>query len=97
MKTKILIFVIGLSFLSVGKADDHGEALPTDMSMIETDSGTFMSSELTIANEFPFSDAVLAGNTLYLSGMVGTNEGGELVKGGIEEETHSIFRQLKSH
>ena len=61
MKTKILIFVIGLSFLSVGKADDHGEALPTDMGMIETDSGTFMSSELTIANEFPFSDAVLAG------------------------------------
>lgn len=97
MKTKILIFVIGLSFLSVGNPDDHGKALPTDMSMIETDSGTFMSSELTIANEFPFSDAVLAGNTLYLSGMVGTNEGGELVKGGIEEETHSIFRQLKSH
>ena len=96
MKTKILLFVIGLSFLSVGKADDHGEAQPIDMNTIETDSGTFMSSELTIANEFPFSDAVLAGNTLYLSGMVGTNEGGELVKGGIEEETHSIFRQLKS-
>ena len=56
-----------------------------------------MSSELTIANEFPFSDTVLAGNTLYLSGMVGTNEGGELVKGGIEEETHSIFRHLKSY
>ena len=38
MKKKILLFVIGLSFLSVGKADDHGEAQPTDMKMIETDS-----------------------------------------------------------
>ena len=96
MKTKILLFVIGLSFFSVGKADDHGDAQPTDMKMNETDSGTFLSSELTIANEFPFSDAVLAGNTLYVSGMVGTNEVGELVKGGIEEEAHSIFQQLKS-
>ena len=96
MKTKILVFVIGLSFSSVGMADDHEKTQPTDMNIIETDSGTFMSSELTIANEFPFSDAVLAGNTLYVSGMVGTNEAGELVKGGIEEETHSIFQRLKS-
>ena len=36
MKTKILLFVIGLSFLSVGKADDHGESQPTEMKMIES-------------------------------------------------------------
>ena len=57
----------------------------------------FYSSPETLNQGFPFSDSVLVGNTLYLSGIIGTDLEGNLVTGGIEPETHAIFRQLKAH
>lgn len=43
-----------------------------------------------------FSDAVLAGGTLYVSGLVATDEHGEVVGAGdVVEQTRQIFRNLK--
>ncbi len=44
-----------------------------------------------------FSDAVIAGRTLYVSGLVATNEAGEVIGAGdVVEQTRQIFRNLKS-
>ena len=45
----------------------------------------------------PYSQAVLAGNTLYVSGQIALHpETGELVRGSIEEETHQVMRNLQA-
>ena len=38
------------------------------------------SSEQTIKQDFPFSDAVKVGNTIYISGMIGEDDDGNLVE-----------------
>jgi 2-iminobutanoate/2-iminopropanoate deaminase len=43
-----------------------------------------------------FSDAVIAGHTLYVSGLVATNQAGEVVGAGdVVEQTRQIFRNLR--
>lgn len=42
----------------------------------------------------PFSPAVIVGNTIYLSGMIGV-ENGELVSGGIVAETKQVLENIK--
>ena len=43
-----------------------------------------------------FYDAVIAGHTLYVSGLVSTNERGDVVgEGDVVEQTRQIFRNLK--
>lgn len=43
-----------------------------------------------------FSDAVIAGDTLYVSGLVATDERGKVVgEGDVVEQTRQIFRNLK--
>lgn len=45
----------------------------------------------------PYSQAVQAGNFLFVSGQVAINpENGELNIGTIEEETHQVMRNLKA-
>lgn len=42
-----------------------------------------------------FSDAVIAGNTLYVSGLVATDEAGNVVgEGDVVEQARQIFRNL---
>jgi reactive intermediate/imine deaminase len=43
----------------------------------------------------PFSQAVRVGNTIYLSGMIGT-EGSGLVPGGIQPETRRTLENIRS-
>lgn len=60
--------------------------------------GSSYSSALTQEKNFPFSDVVQTRSGLvFLSGLVGTDAEGELVKGGVESQTHAIFRQMTSH
>ena len=43
-----------------------------------------------------FSDAVVAGDTLYVSGLVATDEHGDVVgEGDVVEQTRQIFRNLR--
>ena len=45
----------------------------------------------------PYSQAILAGNTLYVSGQIPINpETGEVVSGGIVPETKQVMENLKA-
>jgi 2-iminobutanoate/2-iminopropanoate deaminase len=45
----------------------------------------------------PYNQAVLAGNTLYISGQIALNaQSGELMMDTIEEETHQVLKNVKA-
>jgi 2-iminobutanoate/2-iminopropanoate deaminase len=44
----------------------------------------------------PYSQAVRAGNWLFTSGQIALDANGQLVAGGIEEQTHQVFRNLQA-
>ncbi|HEX6550735.1 MAG TPA: Rid family detoxifying hydrolase, partial [Gammaproteobacteria bacterium] len=45
----------------------------------------------------PYSQAVRAGNTVYLSGQIALNPAnGDLVQGGIDAEARQVFENLKA-
>lgn len=43
----------------------------------------------------PFSDGVIAGNTLYVAGQEGTDDANKLVAGGIAAETKSALENIE--
>ena len=45
--------------------------------------------------DFPFSEAVLVGNMLYLSGQIGIDSSIKLVSGGITAETQKVMENIK--
>jgi len=45
-------------------------------------------------SSLPFSEAVVVGNMLYLSGQLGTDSSGKLVPGGIEPETRQALANI---
>ena len=74
------------------------DSAATDIVNTETPAGQFYSSQLSLDQGFPFSDIVETnGGLIFISGLVGTDESGELVTGGLEAETHAIFRQMKTY
>ncbi|BBH23351.1 2-iminobutanoate/2-iminopropanoate deaminase [Paenibacillus baekrokdamisoli] len=42
----------------------------------------------------PYSQAMKIGNLLFTSGQIPLTASGELVEGGIEEQTHQVFKNL---
>ncbi|WP_314002703.1 RidA family protein [uncultured Paenibacillus sp.] len=44
----------------------------------------------------PYSQAMKLGNLLFTSGQIPLTPGGDLVQGGIEEQTHQVFANLKA-
>ncbi len=42
----------------------------------------------------PLSDAVRFGDLLFISGMVGMDDAGSVINGGIAAETHQTFRNI---
>ena len=45
----------------------------------------------------PYSQAIISDNTIYTAGQIGLDpETGNLVEGGIEEQTHQVLRNLTS-
>ncbi len=44
--------------------------------------------------ELPFSDAVVAGDFIFISGMCGFGTDKEIVPGGVAQETQQIFNDL---
>lgn len=99
MKLKSLLLILSLIF-STSLFAAHHENSNNNVKLIETKTtaGSFYSSKQTLAEAFPFSDAVqTAGNFVFLSGLVGSGMDGALVEGGLVPETHAIFRQMQSH
>ena len=57
----------------------------------------YIVSEQTAALNLPFSDAVQVGDIIFMSGTLGvTSAKFKLVEGGITQETHQIFANMKS-
>ena len=50
---------------------------------------------LSSANNLPFSDGIVAGNTLYISGQQGLDASGKLVSGGIGPETKTTLETIQ--
>lgn len=44
----------------------------------------------------PYSQAIKLGGLLFTSGQIPLDASGTLVQGGIEEQTHQVFRNLKA-
>lgn len=44
----------------------------------------------------PYSQAIRVGNLLFTSGQIPLDAEGKLVEGGIEEQTHQVFRNLQA-
>ena len=94
---RVLITTLLLACLgsTVAAAEDSAA---TDIVNTETPAGQFYSSQLSLDQGFPFSDVVeTTGGLIFISGLVGTDETGELVTGGLEAETHAIFRQMNTY
>ncbi len=50
---------------------------------------------LSSAKGLPFSDGVIAGNTLYIAGQEGEDEAGKLVPGGIAPQTKAALDNIE--
>jgi 2-iminobutanoate/2-iminopropanoate deaminase len=91
---RLLLNTLLLTFL--GSATATAQDAATDIVKTKTQAGQFYSAQLSLDQGFPFSDIVeTTGGLVFISGLVGTDETGELVPGGLEAETHAIFRQMK--
>jgi len=42
----------------------------------------------------PYSQAILAGNTLYVSGQIALSQDGQMINESIEAETHQVMHNL---
>ena len=56
----------------------------------------YINSQENIDSGYPFSEAVIGDNIVYLSGKVGRLPSGELIKGGIEAETTQTLKNIES-
>lgn len=56
----------------------------------------YINSQQNIDNGYPFSEAVIVDNIVYLSGKVGRLPSGILIKGGIEAETLQTLKNIES-
>ncbi|MEY9096845.1 RidA family protein [Paenibacillus sp. RC84] len=44
----------------------------------------------------PYSQAVQVGNLVFTSGQIPLNAEGQLIEGGVMEQTHQVFRNLQA-
>lgn len=44
----------------------------------------------------PYSQAIKYGNLLFTSGQIPLDTNGQVIEGGIEEQTHQVFRNLSA-
>ena len=67
------------------------------MSCQQNQSPSYNLSKRNIDSKTPFSDAVIFGNTLYLTGQIGKDHTtGKIVEGGIEAETRQALENIKA-
>src|SRR5580658_8306088 len=50
---------------------------------------------LSTSRDLPFSDGIIAGNTLYVAGQEGTDDSGKLAAGGIGPETSAALDNIQ--
>jgi 2-iminobutanoate/2-iminopropanoate deaminase len=96
---KFILFVA--SFLVGFSACQHKQQTHTENSFPHS-SDSIMSKKIILTTDAPapigpYSQAVLAGNTLYVSGQIALNPNtGDLVNANIEQETAQVMNNLKA-
>ena len=71
-------------------------ALLTPFYIFSQDDIKYINSQDNIDNGYPFSDAVIVSDIVYLSGKVGRLPNGKLIKGGIEAETLQTLKNIET-
>ena len=71
-----------------------GVALTTAVSWQLTQAQEHKAINLSNARGLPFSDGIIAGNTLYVAGQEGTDDTGKLAAGGIGPETKAALDNI---
>jgi len=66
------------------------------LSMTKKQSLQVVSTELAPAAIGPYSQAIKLGGLLFTSGQIPLDASGQLVEGGIEEQTHQVFKNLEA-
>ena len=94
----MLLLLTTLLLTCLGSTSVSAQDASTDIVKTITQAGQFYSSQLSLDQGFPFSDIVETnGGLIFISGLVGTDKTGELAPGGLEAETHAIFRQMSTY
>ena len=70
-------------------------ALTTVSAWQRSDAQEHKAINLSNARGLPFSDGVIAGNTLYIAGQEGADEAGKLAAGGIGPETKATLDNIE--
>ena len=92
------LFALALISTLMCATATQAEDTASTITQTDTSAGSFYSSAPSLEQGFPFSDVVTTpGGLVFISGLVGTDESGELVPGGLEAETHAIFRQMTAY
>jgi 2-iminobutanoate/2-iminopropanoate deaminase len=87
MKTRFRIFILFL--LAAGLALTIAPAWQTGYAQERK------AINLSPTRGLPFSDAIVAGNTLYIAGQEGTDDSDKLVTGGIGPETKASLANIE--
>ena len=88
MKKMIIAILIMTSSCEGTRTDNYNNKPSTQID--------YHVSENTKKLDFPFSDATIVNNVIYVSGQVGNIPGSnELVKGGIKEETRQTMKNIE--
>ena len=56
----------------------------------------YLNSAEHLLKDYPFSEATIVNGVIYVSGQVGTLPNGDLIEGGIEEETIQTLKNIES-
>ncbi len=69
----------------------------SDMNTLSKTKIEYFTSDQTVNIDFPFSDATIVNNIIYVSGQVGNIPGtSDLVEGGIREETKQTMKNIEN-
>jgi 2-iminobutanoate/2-iminopropanoate deaminase len=72
-----------------------GLALITGLAWQSSDAQEHKAINLSPTRGLPFSDGIVAGNTIYVAGQEGTDEAGKLAAGGIGPEAKAALDNIE--
>ena len=56
----------------------------------------YINSDEHLTNDYPFSEATIVNDIIYVSGQIGSSINGEVVSGGIEAETLQALQNIET-
>ena len=84
MRKLINTFIIIFFFFICGNQESNSQEIE------------YINSSESKKNDYPFSEATVVNDIIYLSGQIGTLENGKLIDGGIKAETRQTMLNIKS-